>query len=159
MAHIQPRRIVCARPSHAIPELFISIQIFKDSRFKSTGLLFSEFPIDDIINQKIISFNMNLSSEYNYQILYNIFRDIQYKIKEKFILNMCISDVEITKLFKNEKIMNVILNNAEQLSKRFIFDATSIKSLNNNTTDISIDKIVKSYLVQTTTATATNTNI
>ena len=43
--------------------------------------------------------------------------------------------------------MNIILFNAEQLSKKIIIDAASIKELNNSITISNIDRIVKSYII------------
>jgi len=101
-----------------------------------------------MINNTIIIFNLNLESEYNYQMIDNIFRNIQSNIKEKFIYYLkkhlkC----KLVSLFTNENIMNIILFNAEQLSKKIIIDAKSIKELNNAITISNIDHIVKSYII------------
>lgn len=78
----------------------------------------------------------------------NIFRNIQSNIKEKFIYYLkkhlkC----PLEHLFTNENIMNIILFNAEQLSKKIIIEASSIKELNNSITIINITRIVKSYII------------
>ena len=127
----------------------IQIRIFKDI-VNQNGQLFSHYSIDNIINNAIIIFNLNLESEYNYQMIDNIFRNIQSSIKEKFIYYLkkhlkC----SLEHLFINENIMNIILFNAEQLSKKIIIEASSIKELNNSITiiNININRIVKSYII------------
>ena len=62
------------------PPSAIQICIFKDI-VNSNGLLLSHYSIDNIINNAIIIFNLNLESEYNYQMIDNIFRNIQSNIK------------------------------------------------------------------------------
>ena len=125
----------------------IQIRIFKDI-VNQNGQLFSHYSIDNIINNAIIIFNLNLESEYNYQMIDNIFRNIQSSIKEKFIYYLkkhlkCL----LEHLFINENIMNIILFNAEQLSKKIIIEASSIKELNNAITISNINRIVKSYII------------
>ena len=67
-----------------LPTGAIQIRLFKDI-VNTNGQLFSHYSIDDMINCTIIIFNLNLESEYNYQMIDNIFRNIQSSIKEKFI--------------------------------------------------------------------------
>ena len=123
----------------------IQIRLFKDI-VNTNGQLFSHYSIDNMINNAIIIFN--LESEYNYQMIDNIFRNIQSNIKEKFIYYLkkhikC----PLEHLFINENIMNIILFNAEQLSKVLIIGASSIKELNNAITISNINRLVKSYII------------
>jgi hypothetical protein len=121
-------------PTH----VFTTVLPFKNFRTK-IGKSFNDITIDEIINGLILAWRMNISSDENYQILDNMFRDIKYKIKTAFIDN-------IPNAIDDEKIMNIILNNSEQLSKKFIIDARSIKGFNNNSNNNHIESIILPYI-------------
>lgn len=116
----------------------ITVIPFKNFRTK-IGKSFNDITIDEIINGLILAWRMDPSSDENYQILDNMFRDIKYKIKTAFIDN-------IPNAIDDEKIMSIILNNSEQLSKKFIIDAKSIKKFNNNNNNTHIESIIQPYI-------------
>lgn len=119
---------------------FTTVLPFKNFRTK-IGKSFNDITIDEIINGLILAWKMDLSSDENYQILDNMFRDIKFKIKTAFIDN-------IPNAIDDEKIMGIILNNSEQLSKKFIIDARSIKGFNNNSNNNYIESIIQPYIKQ-----------
>lgn len=120
--------------------VFTTVLPFKNFRTK-IGKSFNDITIDEIINGLILAWRMDLSSDENYQILDNMFRDIKFKIKTAFIDN-------IPNAIDDEKIMSIILNNSEQLSKKFIIDARSIKGFNNNSNNNYIKSIIQPYIKQ-----------
>lgn len=118
--------------------VFTTVLPFKNFRTK-IGKSFNDITIEEIINGLILAWRMNPSSDENYQILDNMFRDIKYKIKTAFIDNA-------PNAIDDEKIMSIILNNSEQLSKKFIIDARSIKGFNNNSNNNYIENIIQPYI-------------
>ena len=112
---------------------------FTNFRTTNRRKFFNEISIEEIINRMICAWRMGLSSSENYHTLDNMIRDIKYKIKMAFIDN-------IPSSLDDEKIMSIILNNSEQLSKKFILQAKSIKEFNNNNNNDMIQKIIQPYI-------------
>jgi len=126
-------------PQQSTPQhIFATVLPFKNFKTK-IGKSFNDITIDEIINGIILAWRMDPSSDENYQILDNMFRDIKYKIKTAFMDN-------VPNAIDDEKIMSIILNNSEQLSKKFIIDARSIKRFNNNSNNNHIESIIQPYI-------------
>ena len=74
MNNSEPLTVSTIIPS-VLPTNSIHIYRFKDIVYKNR--LFSQYSIDNIINDAIIRLNLDLDSEYNYQMLENIFSFIK----------------------------------------------------------------------------------